>query len=82
MDSASSLMLRCSPGLDPGEPRSICVRVHQPFEAKLRLAPQGEGSSNSHHRHAAVYVQGLAGHIGGFFRSKVKRGGGDVIGGA
>jgi hypothetical protein len=25
------------------EPRSICVNCNQPFEAMLRMAPQGEG---------------------------------------
>ena len=31
-----------------------------------------------HHRHSAIHVQGLAGHIGGFFRGEVKSGSRDV----
>jgi hypothetical protein len=50
-------------------PRSTSFRIHQPFEALLRRAPQGEGLSFSH-RHgvvqghaAAVGVDGLAGDV-------------------
>ena len=35
-------MLRCAPGLDPGEASKQLFRIHRPFEAKLRLASQGE----------------------------------------
>ena len=43
-------MLRCDPGLDPGEPRSIwlirCVWLA--LRGSQKLAPQGEGVSAAH----------------------------------
>src|SRR5438552_5616009 len=45
--ATTTLMLRCDPGLNPAEPRSM-IQVQgscrlPPFEARLRRAPQGEG---------------------------------------
>ena len=59
-------MLRC---IALAMPRSTSFRIHQPFEALLRRAPQGEGFSFfDRHRivqwhAAAVGVDGLAGYI-------------------
>ncbi len=40
----------------PAMPRSISHRIHRPFEAKLCLAPQGEGFTSYSKEVAAVAI--------------------------